>query len=126
MLPITLSITTITTIATFISVVGGALLTIRRIASNYEKSKRSHAASIIQLAKEADNLIKTELNIKIHNLELKVKNHKESTDKDLLHLKETYNNEIKFLGQKIEELRNELLQQHSGIVQLLSKLVDKR
>lgn len=113
-------------LAVAITTLGTAWLTIRKIAKDAEKSKKEQAAEILQEAKEADALLKTQMNAKYHDLELKVKNLEQSVEKDLGHLRETYNGAIMNLGQKIEELRSELRNQHGQLVQLLSKMLDNR
>ncbi|CAK0741651.1 conserved hypothetical protein [Azospirillaceae bacterium] len=126
MIPVILSTSTISAVATFITLVGGAYLTLRKISRDHQKSNKEHKAEILQLAKEADSLIKSELKNKIHDLEIQIDTLKESTNKDIAHLKETYNNEIKFLGQKIEALRNEVHVQHGQIVALLTKMIGNK
>jgi hypothetical protein len=49
-----------------------------------------------------------------------------SLSKDLDHVKESHNAELKNLGEKIEEVRSELRFQHTQILQLLTKMVDER
>jgi|SRR5581483_2205084 len=105
---------------------GTAWLTVRKIARDFERSKKEQAAEILQSAKEADAAMKLKLEGKIHDLESQVKNFKENVEKDLNHLRETYNGELKFLGQKIEELRSEVRNQHSQLVQLLTKMIENR
>jgi hypothetical protein len=109
-----------------ITALGTAWLTVRKIAKDSEKQKQIQAAKILQAAKEADSLLRTQLESKIHDLQTELKVLKESNEKDLNHLKETYNGEIKFLGQKIEELRSEVRNQHGQLVQLLSKMIEKQ
>jgi phage host-nuclease inhibitor protein Gam len=110
-------------LAVAITTVGTAWLTIKKIARDAEKTKKEQAAEIIQEAKEADASMRLKMEAKYHDLELKVKNLETSVEKDISHLKETYNNEIKNLGQKIEELRSELRNQHGQLVQLLTEMV---
>lgn len=112
-------------IASAISVLGGAWLMIRKIAKDADRSKKNHAAAILQSAKEADSLIKTKLDGKIHDLEAQIRNYQENTEKDIEHLKETYSNEIKNLGEKIENLRDEVNSHHSQIIVLLGKMLDR-
>ena len=106
-----------------ITTIGGAWLTIKKIARDAKKSEKERAAEILQEAKEADTATRLKMEAKYHDLEMKVKNLESSVEKDIGHLKETYNNEIKNLGQKIEELRSELRNQHGQLVQLLTEMV---
>lgn len=112
--------------AVAISTVGGAWLTIRKIAKDAEKSKKDQAATILQMAKEADNAIKAKIEARVEAVEVQLLNLKESVQKDMDHLKETYNGEIRNLGEKIEGLRIELRDQHGNLVQLLTKLIENR
>lgn len=121
-----ISIATIMSLAAVVSAVGGAYMTIRKIANDAEKHKKQHSAAILQAAKEADNTLKISLENRIHELETSLRDLKEDIDKDMNHLKETYTNEIKNLGEKIENLRDELRQQHTGILTLLNKMIDKK
>lgn len=120
-----INITALMGTAAAITALGGAWLTIRKVIRDLEKQRSHRDATILQAAKEADALMKSKLDNKIHDLESQLKIFKEGNDKDLTHLKETYNGEIKFLGQKIEELRSEVRNQHGQLVQLLSKMLDK-
>lgn len=118
------SMTTLTTLAVSVTTIGGAWLTIRKIVRDIARSRRGHFAEVLQSAKEADSSLKIKLEIKIHDLELQMSNFKENTEKDIKHLKETYSNEIKNLGEKIEDLRSELAVQHGSLLSLLTKLID--
>lgn len=113
-------------LASGITAIGSAYLTLRKIASDAEKHHKQHAAAILQAAKEADQSLKINLENRIHELELSLQNLKEDIDKDINHLKESYNVELRNLGEKIEALRDELRQQHSGILALLNKVIDKK
>lgn len=119
-----ISITSILSLAGIVTAVGGAWLTIRKITDKIDRRKRAEAAVILQTAKEADSQLKAKIESRIHDLEVKIKVMDENHLKDMEHLKETYNGEIKFLGQKIESLREEVRNQHGQLVQLLSKLID--
>lgn len=112
--------------AGIITAVGGAWLTIRKITKDVERQKKVQNAAILQAAKEADSLLKAKIDSQIHDLQSEIKTIKEVHQKDIEHLRETYNGEIKFLGQKIEELRSEVRNQHGQLVQLLSKMIENR
>lgn len=117
---------TIVSISVSISAIGGAWLTIRKIAKDAEKTRKEQAAEILHEAKEADAEMKLKLEAKIAALSTQVKNLEVNVEKDLDHLKQTYNGEIRNLGQKIEELRSELRNQHGQLVQLLSEMIKNR
>jgi polyhydroxyalkanoate synthesis regulator phasin len=118
--------TTLLEIAGAVTTLGGAWITIRKITKDAQKAKKEHVAEILHAAKEADHEMRAELEIRIQKLESKLGNLEVSVEKDLSHLKEAYTSEIKNLGEKIEDLRNELRQQHAGLLDLLTKLVGKR
>lgn len=121
-----INMSTLLSVAAVITTLGTAWLTIRKIAKDAERQKKVQSAAILQAAKEADSILKISFDNKIHDLTIELKVLKESNQKDLDHLKETYNGEIKFLGQKIEELRSEVRNQHGQLVQLLSKMIEKQ
>lgn len=106
--------------------IGGAWLTIRKIAKDNQKSRKEHEAAVLQQAKEEDQLIRLDLEAKIRSIKADLKNLEANVNKDLNHLKETYNGEIRNLGQKIEELRSELKNQHGQLVGLLTEMIKKR
>lgn len=112
-------------VAATITTLGGAWLTIRKIAKDAAKAKKEQAAEILHAAKEEDELLKAKLDAKINAIRQELENLEENVSKDMNHLKETYNGEIKNLGQKIEDLRSELKNQHGQLVQLLTEMIKK-
>lgn len=120
----TISMSAIISISALITAVGGAWLTLRKISKDTERQKKVQSAAILQSAKEADAANYVKLDNKIHDLSAELKVFKENSRKDLEHLKETHSGEIKFLGQKIEELRSEVRYQHGQLVSLLTKMID--
>lgn len=116
----------ITSIGGTLTVFTGLIISWQKIARTSKRSKELQAAKILQEAKEADVLLKTQLEARIEKLESKVENLEENINKDMAHLKETYTAEIKVLGEKIEQLRDELRNQHSQMVTLLSKLIESK
>lgn len=112
-------------LAIAITTLGGAWLTVKKIARDAKRTKKEQAAEILHAAKEADMEMKLKLDAKIQALDAKVKNLEANVEKDLDHLKQTYNGEIRNLGQKIEELRSELRNQHGQLVALLTKMISK-
>lgn len=123
---VTMDLNTIGAVCGIFTVVGGAVLTWQKIARNIAKSKKSRDAAILQEAKEAISKVKIELEAGIKANSQELENLKANVDKDLSHLRETYNGEIRNLGQKIEDLRSELRNQHGQLVQLLSKMIENR
>lgn len=108
-----------------IATLGGAWLTIRKIAKDAAKQKREQAAEILHAAKEEDSLLKAKLEARIEAVKAQLANLEFNVNKDLEHLKETYSGEIRNLGQKIEELRSELKTQHGQLVTLLTEMIKK-
>jgi hypothetical protein len=122
----TVNLSTLMAIAMAVTTIGGAWLTIRRISKDSARQKEIHGAKILQAAKEADQALRLKLESRVHELENDLESLKDSVAKDIAHLRETYNGEIKFLGQKIEELRSEVRNQHGQLVQLLSKMIENK
>lgn len=109
-----------------VATVGGAVLTVMRIFSNIKKKKDAYRRSILSEAKRELENVKDDLEAKIKQLEIELHSQKESVSKDLAHLKENYSFEIKALGDKIENLRQDLTLAHQSLVTLLTQLVNKR
>jgi glycerol-3-phosphate dehydrogenase len=117
---------TIVSLAAGITAIGGAWLTMRRIARDGARQREEHSAKILQSAKQADQELKLKLENKIHELELQLVGTREGLEKDIEHLREYHSSELKNLSDKIESLREELRQQTTGILNLLTKLVDNK
>lgn len=111
-------------VAGAITVVGGSWLTIRKIQKDAAAQKKEHSAEILKAAEEALAIKERDLQAKLDKLNIRIETLEESVDKDLQHLRETYNGEIRNLGQKIEDLRSELRNQHTQMVSLLTKMID--
>jgi chaperonin cofactor prefoldin len=109
-----------------IVVISGLILTWQKIAKNAKKNREEDSAKFLQAAKEEDSLMKAKLEARIEKIDLQVKTLELSVTKDINHLKETYNTEIKNLGLKIEELRSELRSTHGQLVQLLTTLIENK
>lgn len=114
----------ILSLAGIVTAVGGAWLTVRKIQKDKEQQKEAFKASILAEAEESLKLKETALQAKIEAAEGRLDNLKESVEKDLAHLRETYNGEIKNLAVKIEDLRSDLRNQHTQMVSLLTKMID--
>lgn len=113
-----------------ISTIVGTYFVIMRIRlsnkQEKQKEKDTEKAAILQTVKEEIAAFVSDLEGKINLLKSDTQNLEENTGKDLQHLKETYNGEIKDLGQKIENLRSDLRHQHTQMIQLLTKLIDNK
>lgn len=117
---------TILQIGEFLSTIGGAWLFIRKIAKDNKVARKEQAADILQSAKEEDKLLKAKLEARIDSLETELKNLESNVAKDLAHTKEAYTAEIKNLGEKIEQIRTQLNDQHSQLLAFLTRLVEKQ
>lgn len=103
---------------------GTAWLTIRKIAKEAAKTKKEQAAEILQQAKEEIAIKEREIHAQLKENENRIEALEKSVEKDLQHMRETYNGEIRNLGQKIEDLRSELRNQHTQMVSLLTKMIE--
>jgi hypothetical protein len=109
-----------------ITAVGGLWAGWRHIRYSLQAKKDKYRQDIIDQAKEEMTKIKVVLENKIKVVEIELQTQKESVSKDLSHLKEGYSSEVKILGQRIEELRQDLAVQHGSLVALLTRLVDPK
>lgn len=132
-----IQLTSILVFAGAISTVCAAWLKIRKLSKDLKKERDLEAAKILQEAKEADAKMKAileakreilyqEITNKIDSLKTRLDNLEDSVAKDFSHVRETYNGEIRNLGDKIEDLRSELRSQHGQLVTLLGKMIDSR
>lgn len=108
------------------SVIGGAWITIRKIQKDAEESKKKHATEILESAKEEILLKEKDLQAQLVAIKVRIDSLESNVEKDLQHLRETYNGEIRNLGMKIEELRSDLRNQHMQMVSLLTKMIDNK
>ena len=125
MLDTTIALSSLITAIAGISGLFGLYHKIRKIIKDRHKAKELSDAILLQEAKEISNKHKLALEAKIEALSQKINNVEESINKDLVHIKETYNNEVKFLGTQISELKEELRTSLNHVVTLISKLIDK-
>ena len=106
------------------------------VAKNFKHDKEEFKAEILQHAKESISALETkiqsqraigiaEYTAKLEAIEQDLEGHKREVAKDLSHIRETYNGEIRNLGEKIEGLRVELRNQHGQLVNLLSEMIKK-
>lgn len=127
---------TIIAILTGFSGLVACLYYMQSIAKNFKHDKEVFEAAILQKAKEAlasteaklvaeRQILHTTMESKIDAVEADLAAHKREVMKDLSHIRETYNGEIRNLGEKIEGLRRELRDQHGQLVGLLSEMIKK-
>jgi hypothetical protein len=107
------------------TVLGTAWITFKKIASDARKSRKEQADEILQVAREEDSLLKAKLESRIESVKAQLSNLELNVNKDMTHLRETYSGEIRNLGEKIEELRSDLKNQHGQLVTLLTEMVKK-
>lgn len=106
--------------------IGTVILMGQKITKNARKSHDEESAKVLQAAKEEDVILKAKLEARIEKVDAQLKILELSVNKDIGHLKETYSNEIKNLGLKIEALRDEIHSNYSQLVTLLTKLIDSQ
>lgn len=122
----TITIANILEAASALITLGGAWRSVNYFVTRYKVRKNAYRQSIIdQVRNETDKVCK-DLETKIEALETELQSQKANVEKDMGHMKEIYNAEIKVLGDKIEDLRQDLQAQHSSTIALLTKLVDGR
>jgi hypothetical protein len=112
--------------AVTITVLCTAWLTVRKVAKDARNSRQEQANEILAVAREEDALLNAKLEARIDAVNRQLSNLEFNVNKDLTHLKETYSGEIKNLGQKIEDLRSELKNQHGQLVTLLTEMIKKK
>lgn len=121
-----IDISTVFTIAgTVCTGVGGFYMTVRKLIIAREKAAKARDNSIIQQAKENDLILKEDIEQKLREMSLKLEDQKEDFETEIRHLKETHNSELKYLGEKIEELRSEVQNHHMQLMQLLTRMISK-
>jgi ABC-type phosphate transport system auxiliary subunit len=105
----------------------GTIVTIgQKIVKNLRKSREERDAKILQSSKEEINSAKLKLESHIKEVEAKLETLKVTVEKDLEHIKDMNNAEIKALGEKIQELRDELKEGHTNLLNLLSDLIKRK
>jgi hypothetical protein len=113
----------ITAIATVVTAIGGAIVASKKSS---KKDKKAESNRILEEAKEELTTVRKDLEMKIKLVEIDLKNLKHDIAKDIEFIKETQASEIKVLGEKIQNLRDELRAQHADLVGLLSKLIENK
>jgi ABC-type transporter Mla subunit MlaD len=96
---------------------------VQKVVREYRKNRKKEADRILDEAKELDRAVKDRLEAKIDLLEAELHSLQDSVAKDLNHIKETQASELRNLSDKIELLREEIRDQSSGILSLLTQLV---
>jgi len=113
-------------LAAAITALGGGYTLIRSLWSRHKANKGAYRQEILKEAKEEAEKFKSGLEAKIKDLEVEFKARQDDLEKDLINTKTIYNSEIKLLGQRIQELRQDIQVQHTSLVNLLTKLVNSK
>ncbi len=108
-----------------IGTISGAVYALYRVSHKLKKDREHENAKILQEAKESVAATKLELDNDIEALKVEIQTLKSSTATELAHIKETNNNEIASLAEKIQLLRDDLRTQHVSLMTLVTKLIDK-
>jgi hypothetical protein len=136
MADLNITLTSIVGAAVAVGTIAGSYIKIRKIFADREKYQHLQRALILQEAKEADAQLKAaidarrevlyqEITSRIKAVETRIDNVEEAVNKEISHIRDSYNSEIRFLGSKIEELKDEVRTSLSQVVILVSKLIDK-
>jgi polyhydroxyalkanoate synthesis regulator phasin len=105
---------------------GAAYTAFRHVKYSLQSKKDKYRQDIIAEAKEEMAKVEAKMSVRINNLEAELSNQKDNMVRDLGHMKEVYNAEIKVLGEKIDSLRSDLQDQHQSMVNLLTRLVNSK
>jgi chromosome segregation ATPase len=111
--------------ASSVAVIGGIYTTTRHFLNSFRIKREMYREEILLKAREQADKVKEELEEKIKALEVEFNGQKESISKDLNYLKQAYTSEIKNLGEKIEDIRDQLNQQHGQLVSLLTRMIER-
>lgn len=109
-----------------LSVLLGIWVAVGKIKKGFKEEIMSDAELAIQ---KAHTMAKGDLEKfqgQINLLTERLSNMDEKFQKDVAHIRETYNNEIKNLGTKIEDLREEMRHQHTQLIDLLTQMVKEK
>lgn len=113
-------------------ILGGAIgfatliISLQKITKNIKKDRDEREARILQHAKEEDSFLKAKLEARIEKIDAKLQNLELNINKDMTHMRQSYESEIRSLGEKIELLRDELNTRHSSLIELLTKIIGKK
>ena len=105
---------------------GGLYTGARALMAASRRRKAEYRQGILDEAHIELSRVEVSMQEQVRVLTVELQNQKESISRDMDHMKEVYSSELKVLGEKIENLRQDLAAQHSGMVALLTKLVDSR
>lgn len=112
--------------AAVVTAVGGIYTSYRHVTLGMAIKREKYKEDILNQAKGEMSRIEDKFEEKIKKIEIELESQKLSVSKDLGHMREIYNAEIKTLGEKIDDLRSDLQDQHQSMVALLTRLVNSK
>ncbi len=105
---------------------GGLYTGVRALLAASRRRKAEYRQAILDEAQIEMDKIEASMQEQVRALAMELETQKSSVARDMDHMREIYNSELKVLGQKIDDLKQDLAAQHSSMVALLTKLVDSR
>lgn len=118
-------------LAVTISTIAGAIVAIQKVIKNSRvernasvEEKEKESEKILTQAREEMQLIKLQFEAEVKALKVDLKSLESGTLKDIQYIKESQESEIKNLGEKIQDLRDQLNSHHTQILSLLEKLIN--
>ena len=111
---------------TLLTLVMGVYAAIKHMRKRNRIAKAKYRQDILDQAEAQVTKVKTELESKIEKLEIELEAQKLNIFKDLSHIKENYSMEIRVLGEKIEDVRAQIQQQHAQLVALLTRMIENK
>ena len=105
--------------------IGAVYASITHLARRARLKREERKEEILNLAKAEISRVKQSLESQIKELETELENQKVNVSKDFDNFRKAHNYEVSALGEKIEQLRDDLSQQHKALLDLLTKLVSK-
>lgn len=111
--------------AAAIPAIGSIWVGYRHLRYSAQNKKDKERQAILEEAKQFDSTMREKLETKINSLETQVNALRDNVSRDFSSMKDSHTLELRNLSDKIEVLREELKDQSVGILNLLTKLVDK-
>jgi peptidoglycan hydrolase CwlO-like protein len=106
--------------------IGAVAVTFTTLKNSFKKELQKEIADSIASARDIADADIRAFNLRIDSLSKEIASLENKIDKDIDHVKNIYNGEIRSLADKIENLREEVRHQHSQLVSLLTKLVTEK
>lgn len=110
--------TSLTSIIAGLGTVITVYFTLAKMKKAGMEERRQENRDVLERAREyADHKCNNTMN-ELENLE-------ERLAQDIKHLDENYRKEIRAIDKKIDEVRNEIREHHAGLVNILTKMIEK-